>query len=270
MDIKNHKLQGDHIEQLNCPKNKQQFAPGDLDTIIIHYTAGRNAKSSASYLAKNNVKASAHVVLGTEGEMYQLVPFDTMAWHAGKSSYGGRSGFNHYSIGIEIDNAGLLTKTENGYKTWFGSDIPASEVIKAKHRNEITERYWEAYTEAQIDMCYRLCDLLMDHYRIKYVLGHEEISPGRKQDPGPAFPLDKMRNHLLYNDRETEMSDSQSYIATVWPEKLNIRTGPGTSFAMVSDPLDKGTQLTVLDEVDGWYKVETSIKGWVAKDYVQR
>ena len=72
--------------------------------IVVHYTAGTSARTAAEFLAKEEVKASAHLVIGRQGELFQLVPFDTEAWHAGRSCYGGRANLNRYSIGIELDN----------------------------------------------------------------------------------------------------------------------------------------------------------------------
>lgn len=76
--------------------------------IVLHYTAGTSAESSALFLTRPEVSASAHVVIGREGEVFQLVPFNIEAWHAGKSWYAGRGGLNRYSIGIELDNLGEL------------------------------------------------------------------------------------------------------------------------------------------------------------------
>ena len=102
LSISNHKLSGDNVIPMSCPKNHDKFATGQPDSIIIHFTAGRDAVTSAEYLCKDDVKASAHMVIGRKGEIYQLVDFDTVAWHAGESQYGGRTGYNKYSIGIEL------------------------------------------------------------------------------------------------------------------------------------------------------------------------
>ena len=111
-----HQLEDGNITQLSCPKNKQKFGAKLPDTVVIHYTAGRSAKSSADYLCRNDIKASAHLVIGREGEIFQLVPFDTVSWHAGKSEFGGRTSLNKYSIGIELDNAGPLDKVGTEYR----------------------------------------------------------------------------------------------------------------------------------------------------------
>jgi len=270
MKITNHLLEGSTVKKLSCPKNNRKFGAGYPDSVIIHYTAGSNAENSANYLCKDSVKASAHLVIGRDARIFQLVPFDTIAWHAGESAYNGRSGYNNFSIGIELDNAGLLTKTKEGYQTWFGNEISANEVIKARHRNEATERNWQTYTQVQLQACREVCILLIEKYAIKEMLGHEEIAPLRKQDPGPAFPLDKMRNLLLYGDRQEENPAFQSFDVKVLPDKLNIRTGPGTGYEASVQPLLKDTRLKVLEEKNGWYRVETTIRGWVSKDFVEK
>jgi len=259
------------IVQMDCGKNTAKFAPSMLDTIVLHYTAGRSALSSAKYLVKPNVKASAHLVVGKEGEIYQLVPFDTISWHAGKSSYKGRSGFNKYSIGIELDNAGPLTKSGTQYMTWFGESRQAEEVIEAKQRNEASPRFWERYTKAQIEAVEQVCEVLAEKYpAIDSILGHEEIAPGRKLDPGPAFPLDKLRNVLMFDDRTVEDNDEYPFEGEVIPDSLNIREAPGMNADLAARPLSKGKKVQIIGQVEDWYRVTTEVEGWVAKEFVQR
>ncbi len=261
---------GENISHMKCPKNKQKFREGFPDTIIIHYTAGRDAESSAKYLCKDNVKASAHLVIGRDGKIIQLVPFDTITWHAGTSEYGSKKGLNKYSIGIELDNAGILKKEGNEFISWFGKKYTDDQVIYATHRNEKQAQYWHIFTEKQIKTCEEVCSQLIKKYsNIKTILGHEEIAPGRKQDPGPAFPLDKLRNHLIFNDRESDELDTLPEFGTVIPSKLNIRTGPGKDFEKAALPLTEGTKVKILGQQSGWYHVSTEITGWVAKKYIK-
>ena len=186
MEIRDHKLV--KVPFVESPNHGDTFSSGQPDTIIIHYTAGSSGKSSIRTLCDPNSKASAHVVVDKDGTITQLVPFNTIAWHAGRSSYNGRTGFNKYSIGIEIDNAGPLTKTGTGYTSWFGRRYPESDVIEAVHRNGTKPGFWHRYEEEQISAVQTLCEALVDTYQITSILGHEEIAPARKQDPGPAFP----------------------------------------------------------------------------------
>ena len=158
MNINNHRLEG--VSFKPSPNFKGKFSAALPDTIIIHYTAGSSAESSVTTLCNPNTKASAHLVVGRDGAITQLIPFDTIAWHAGKSSYKGRSGFNRYSIGIEIDNAGRLTKSGNKYAAWFGRLYEEDSVIQAVHRNETSQSYWHRYPETQIEVVRDLCSFL--------------------------------------------------------------------------------------------------------------
>lgn len=271
MKISNHLLTGDNIEFKQSPNTSGKFKTGMPDTIVIHYTAGRSRQSSVTTLSTPASKASAHLVVGRDEKITQLIPFDTTAWHAGQSSYEGRVGFNQYSIGIEIDNPGLLTKAGDKYLSWFGKDYPESEVIQAIHRNESTARYWHRYTEWQIEECQKICELLIAKYNIKTILGHEEISPKRKIDPGPAFPLDKFREKIFESDRSenTEEPDVELKIGEVSASSLNIRSGPDVEAEKIAPPLSIGTKLTILDAKDGWYKVRTEVEGWVFAKHVK-
>jgi N-acetylmuramoyl-L-alanine amidase len=265
----NHWLRkANSITALSCMKNKTLFEAGQPDSIIIHYTAGRDAESSANYLCREDVKASAHLVVGRKNEIFQLIPFNTVAWHAGKSSLNGRIGFNRFSIGIEIDNAGVLEKNGDGYMAWFGKRYSENEVIKAVHCNESTEKYWHTYTENQIHIVEDLCQSLMNKYNtITQIFGHEEISKGRKQDPGPAFPLDKIRNRLL-QDRDSESAVYENMNGEVDVQRLNIRSLPDVNSDPVNSPLAKGTKVKILQKHSGWYQVKTEIEGWVSSEYI--
>ena len=199
--IENHILTGENIQQIEGPKRigKGFNTPDNLpDSIVIHYTAGSSGIGSASYLAKSSTKSSAHIVIDRDGKIIQLIPFRVRAAHAGKSVWNGRKYLNQYSIGIEIDNAGPLEKIADKYVSWFKKKYKEEDGIKSIHRNETKARYWHTYTKEQIDAVENVCKLLIEQYDIKIVVGHEEISPGRKTDPGPAFPLDSMRE-VLFN-----------------------------------------------------------------------
>ena len=259
-------LTGDSVVQMDCPKNKEKFKAGNLDTIVIHYTAGGSAESSAKYLT-GDVSASAHLVIGRQGEVFQLVPFDTIAWHAGESAYGNRKWLNQYSIGIELANAGPLNKVGSEYQAWFGTKYQANDALFATHRNETSPRYWHIYTEQQIKVCREICEILIQTYGIKLIVGHEEIAPKRKQDPGPAFPLDKFRDNLLTHNRSDE-PDIINKPGEILVDNLNIREGAGIEHTKVAQPLMKGKKVKVLEEQNGWYKVETTIEGWVNKGYI--
>jgi len=272
MEIANHRLKDSGVKFRDSPNHGGIFAAGLPDSIVIHYTAGSSAASSVETLCRPESKASAHLVVGRDDSVTQLVPFNTIAWHAGASSYQGRSGFNNFSIGIEIDNAGSLTKSGDEFVAWFGRSFPASEVVEAVHRNESTPGFWLRYTEGQIATVSAICEALIAAYPITMILGHEEIAPGRKRDPGPAFPLDKLRDRLLVRDRaETEAFEPTSKVpmGMVNTSLLNVRAGPDANSSTVMPPLGLGTLVTVLQEQSGWYEVEIKNRGWVKKEFLK-
>lgn len=199
MLISNHILQHPKAVKIACSKNKEKFQENYPDSIVLHYTGSGNPENTAHYLADDTTESSTHLIIGRAGEIFQLVPFDTIAWHTLKNEYKGRYAYNNFSIGIELDNAGILQYKNNVYKTQSGKTIPTSEVIKCRHLNEQNERYWHKYTNIQLNVCKKICLLLIKNYKISEILGNYEISPKRKQDPGPAFPLEEFRSKELKN-----------------------------------------------------------------------
>ena len=268
--------EGDNFQKAPAEKNRESFSPGNLDTIVIHYTAGRNAQQSVDWLRREEVQASAHLVVGRDLSVTQLVPFNFKAWHAGRSAWQGRSGFNKYSIGIEIDNAGQLQKSGEVYIAWFEDEYSQNQVVEGIHRNETLLSHWHRYTKDQIDLVEEICAVLVEKYKISSILGHEEISPKRKKDPGPAFPLDRLRDSILSprrdeeGEEEEEVSTAFSGAGIVTASKLNIRTAPRRSAATAAPPLLKGAVVDIVQESDGWYEVEMQTRGWVAKEFVKR
>lgn len=275
MEIADHLLKNGDIDYQESPNHGELMKEGTPDSIVIHYTAGGSLEGAVRTLCDPERQASAHVVVGRDGAIVQLVPFHTVAWHAGKSSYQGRSGFNKFSVGIEIDNAGKLTKAESGYSSWFGRNYPEEDVIRAVHRNETEPAYWHKYSENQITAVFDLCALLLKTYPIGQIVGHEEISPSRKIDPGPAFPLDKLRERLLDRERAEEGPDRLAEdgivpgrTGMVTASRLNIRSSPSLGADRVAPPLASGTPVEILEESHGWYRVNVRTSGWVKSDFV--
>ena len=140
--------------------------------------------------------------------------------------------------------------------------------MKAVHRNESSDSYWHTYTQPQIEACAEVCRMIVEKYGVNLILGHEEIAPKRKRDPGPAFPLDTFRNSLLLQNRsdEGQLIDKSG---TVVASLLNIRNDAGSQHEKVAKPLIHGKKVKVLEEKDGWLKVETTVTGWVGKAYIE-
>lgn len=144
---------------------------------VIHYTGGSTLSPAVDHMCNPTSKVSAHVAIGRDGKIVQLVPFNVIAWHAGASVWKGQPACNSYSIGIELVNCGYL----------------ATVGIKAKHKNGGPVRTWQEYPDVQIQACAMVAQALRTYYGITEWVGHDDIAPSRKSDPGPAFPWDQFR-----------------------------------------------------------------------------
>lgn len=265
LSIEDDRLAGGNVSFVETPNKGGALAPRYL---VFHYTAGKSAQSSIAWLTNPEAKASAHLILARDGSICQLAPFNVKTWHAGISHWDGVTGLNSASIGIEMDNAGPLKKVGDKYQAWFGTLYTEDQVIYAKHRLDEEPRWWQAYTEVQIQRALELARLLVRHYDLKDVVGHEDIAPDRKRDPGPAFPLEQVRASVLGRSEE----EQERY--TVTASALNIRSGPGAQYLSVADPLKKGTILLLLEKRARWSKVELAedgdVEGWVHNKFLEK
>lgn len=189
MEILSHQLVGLRVTRLDCPKNRVVLE--NPDTIVMHYTAGGDALQSALYLADSRSKVSAHLVIARDGKVFQLVPFNRVAWHAGSGKLNGRMNVNTFSIGIELANAGKLIRREGRWYTWFGREVSPGEVYTGFGKEGIS--YWHSYSSLQLQVAARVCRLLEERYPIREIVGHSDIT-SRKLDPGPAFPWENFRD----------------------------------------------------------------------------
>ncbi len=168
--------------------------------IVLHDTAGGLAAGgSISWLAGNPKKTSAHVVVARDGAITQLADFDRKTNHAGASQWRGRAMCNGFAIGIEIVNPGRLLERGDGAvssaghvydRAQYGIGCCTSEPHGGKG-------WWMPYTPEQLAAVEALVAALARAYpSIKEVVGHHDISPGRKVDPTPLMPWSSMRQAL--------------------------------------------------------------------------
>jgi len=168
---------------------------GSLDPtlLIVHDTAGAlDYRGSVSWLCNPQAKASAHFVIGRKGEVVQLASCRVKTWHAGKSSYLGRQNVNDFSIGIEIANPGKLTVASGAKvaRASFGAEYSIADYrIEFRESAAHGPGWWMPYTKPQLDAVLALAMAIRDKYEITRCAAHFEISPGRKIDVGPQFPL---------------------------------------------------------------------------------
>ena len=151
----------------------------DPELVVLHYTAGSSLSGAVATLTKPGAPlVSCHLIVGPEGELVQCLPFNLVGYHAGRSEWLGRKSCNRFSIGIEIVNPGYMRR---GVKWGHGT-------VRAKHRNGGPEREWCLYTDAQ----YRTLRMVLEAIGPLPVVGHDDVAPGRKVDPGPAFVWDNL------------------------------------------------------------------------------
>lgn len=198
MIIKKHMLYLDDGNQVEYVETPNKSGPINPLYLIMHYTAGVSCSEAVNWLSNKIAKASAHFVIGRDGKIVQLVPLNRRAWHAGKSEWGQLKSLNKYSIGIEMVNAGKLTKrADEVWVNWSNKVIPDNEVSLLTHKNETREAGWQNYTEDQINASIEVALAIHEKYELTDILGHDDIAPDRKIDPGPAFPLNSFRSLVL-------------------------------------------------------------------------
>ena len=131
--------------------------------IIIHYTGMKKESEALKRLSNPKSKVSTHYFIKNNGTVINMVPDDYVAWHAGISHWKNYKSLNKYSIGVEISNPGHNYKYKN-------------------------------FSQKQISSLTKLLKMIIKKYKIKRenILGHSDIAPSRKKDPGEKFPWRKL------------------------------------------------------------------------------
>jgi len=161
----------------NFDQKKRKFS--QIKFIIFHYTGMKNEKDAINRLTDVSSKVSSHYFIKNNGEIITLVPESYVSWHAGISTWQNYKSINKYSIGIEISNPG------HNYN-------------------------YKKFSKKQIHSILKLTKYLIKKYKIKikFILGHSDIAPYRKKDPGEKFPwkyLSKSKVGLWHNLNEKKL-----------------------------------------------------------------
>jgi N-acetylmuramoyl-L-alanine amidase len=274
MEFKNGILDGVDFAQANHVGGK--ITP---ILVVLHDTAGRlDFDGVARYLRDNKPKVSVHFVIGVEGELQQQVPVDRRANHAGKSTYHGQKRCNNFSIGIELVNPGRMIKISNKVaQAWFGQKFLVDKLgIVERTTPEHGHGMWMPYEEAQLNtLMLLLCWLFDGVPSLKDIRPHWYVSPGRKTDTNPLFPLDEVRAQILGRDdpSDIEAEDGSSSISServeilTNGESLNMRRWPSFNPNVIGS-IPNGTLVDVLryGTFDGreWMLVEYGgLEGWI-------
>jgi N-acetylmuramoyl-L-alanine amidase len=165
--------------------------------VVVHSTSTGDLETTTSALSDSALKGSAHIVVGRDGTIVQMAPFDFATLHAGASVWRGVRNLNRSSIGIELVNWGRLTRRGSRWVTWSNAAVPAAEVVEVRDPATGTVTGWHRFTEAQLQAVAQLIPVLRWYYpSLEELVSHQQIAPQRKVDPGPAFPLEQMQRVL--------------------------------------------------------------------------
>ena len=145
-----------NIQKLDTPHKSKRPSDVMINAIIIHDTGGKTALGTIEWFVDLESNVSSHYLIDKDGTTYQFVEDEDKAWHAGVSSLHGIDNVNNFSVGIEL--------VDNNDK--------------------------DIYPQEQIDSLIELCALLCMEHKIPLnrVVGHKDVAPGRKVDPGNDFP----------------------------------------------------------------------------------
>ncbi len=179
--IENHKVLGAKW----CPSTNYNERPSvDVSMLVIHNISLPPNQFGGSYIEDffcnqldcnghpyfqeiKDLQVSAHLLIRRDGELVQFVPFNKRAWHAGRSEFNGETECNDFSIGIELE----------------GSDDIPFEDAQYQTLTHVTQAIMQAYPQLIVER----------------IVGHSDIAPGRKTDPGRCFDWQKYKNILLSN-----------------------------------------------------------------------
>ena len=178
-----------------------------IQFIVLHYTETINLEKAIDLLTSQKRKVSCHFVVDTNGQIYNLVSESKRAWHAGESSWKGLQDMNSRSIGIEIVNPG--------------------------------EKKLKSYPKTQINQLINLIHFLDEKFKIPFynILGHSDIAPYRKIDPGKHFPwkelhkkkiglwveINQIINRSLSEEESNEFLQNLYRIGYQYPEQNNFK-----------------------------------------------
>ena len=156
-----------------------------ISILVLHYTGMESAEAARQRLCDPDAEVSAHWLVTESGQVECLVSEEKRAWHAGVGSWNGIADINSASIGVEIVNGGHNVPLEDG-------SLPP-------------------YPDAQILAVIKLCKEIIDRHGIKSgnIVGHSDIAPERKEDPGEHFPWGGLASAGVGNWPETITDDDR-------------------------------------------------------------
>jgi len=218
--IENHRLVADpgHLFEIidRCDEVTAQrgWRPRIAPTLLVwHYAVTHSLEST--YAAQKSRGYFAHFSIDGyhDGErsrfkLIQQVPLNTRGAHAGTSEWQGRDSVNDFSIGVEVTNPGPLVRGDDGkLRTVYGKEWPEDDAVELPVPPGYPKSWthWARYSDEELAICAALAIALRDGGYCQEMVVPSDIAPGRKFDPGPAFPLDWLRS-VVFPNAPTEPS----------------------------------------------------------------
>jgi N-acetylmuramoyl-L-alanine amidase len=168
--------------------------------LIMHFTTGTEMRQTINTFQNPSEGVSTHLLIGRDGRVIQFVPFDHAANHCGFSYWEDQSRLNNCTIGIELDNAGYLSLSEDG-QNWVrkGKVIPPDQEEEARHIKDYSSRHWEIFPRQQLDAAFAIAKALVKKYKLVDILGHDQVNVKFRKDPGPLFEehIQALRSELF-------------------------------------------------------------------------
>jgi N-acetylmuramoyl-L-alanine amidase len=163
---------------IDCPSPNFDERRQPVSMLVLHYTGMESARAAIERLSDPAAKVSAHYVIAEDGELVRMVAEDKRAWHAGAASWRRVTDVNSASVGIEIVNPGH----ELGYRP---------------------------FPEPQMDALLPLVAEIVARHGIepRNVVGHSDVAPARKADPGELFDWERLASHRLALARPKPLGD---------------------------------------------------------------
>lgn len=177
-------------------KTKGEYEKGFPEGAVIHYTAGRQDASAEATIEYARSQGHCYIVIDAQGNTHQQFDISRWGYHAGRSHHPRLGSYlSRKLVGIELTNPGKLQKVSNGeYRSWFGEHYFDSDDVQWYSGIEnIQPGYYLPFTKYQqlalVDLLYELKLMAPEVFFFENVLGHDEISPDRKTDPGGSLTM---------------------------------------------------------------------------------
>lgn len=206
---------------LNCcefipdlPKmpTKGSYPRGVPDGLIIHYTAGNRDQSAHAAIQNAIAQKHCYFFIDAQGKIYQQFDLDRWGAHAGESRcpVTNRINVSRFYAGVEVACAGKLNYDGDRYTTWFGKTIPLEET--RKFEGSYTQPFKGVYQKFTLEQETALLTLSLAFMKLfgiseQFILGHDEIAPYRKSDPGGSLSCTMSHFRNILKERINSFSD---------------------------------------------------------------